>query len=179
MSFTLPCRVAVILVSACIPGSGAAAQTVRDVTPPGVTRVQRDGNQPNVVRQSIGRALVRSDGALSTQGGAFRLFGVKLPPARQICRTASGARWACGARALGALRGFIDDQAIACSPEEKTQDMPVRVCWLNGVNLSLWLLEQGWGDADNADLPREYREALASAKARRLGLWSESVPGSR
>jgi len=167
---------AICVGSACLPPFDAALpQPIRDVTPAGVTRVYREENKRNLPEtgEKPGTVRVQNDGTLETPNGPIRLYGVKLPALREFCRTGNGARWTCGVRATGALRGFIDAQPVACEPPKSPQEASVRVCWVGGTNIALWLLQQGWADIADGQIGKEYRDALATAKARGVGLWSE------
>jgi endonuclease YncB( thermonuclease family) len=158
-----------------VDATGTFAQPIRDVTPQGVTKIYREDNPRNFREPGEKLEPVRvQDGAtLATPKGPIRLYGVKLPAPREICRTESGARWACGARAIGALRNLIDTRPIECEPPRNTNDAPIRICWVGGTNLSLWLLEQGWANLTTVEIEKEYRDALSSAKRKRVGLWAE------
>ena len=48
-----------------------------------------------------------------------------------------------------------------------------RVRWIGDTNISAWLLEQGWANVEKAEIDGVYLAALARAKAKRVGLWSD------
>jgi endonuclease YncB( thermonuclease family) len=155
----------------------ARAKDVRDVTPPGVTRIYRSGaDTARLAREAgeiFGPIRVEADGTLRAPNAAITLYGLRIPHQRELCRSTSGARWTCGSRAIAALRNLIGDEPIACITKPDTQDGRVKVCWRGQTDISMWMLEEGWADIGSPAIEREYRDALALAKARKAGLWSD------
>ena len=60
-------------------------------------------------------AVRTSDSAtFSTQEGAFRLANIERTPPDEICKEASGMRWACGLRRRMALRSKLAGRVFRC-----------------------------------------------------------------
>jgi endonuclease YncB( thermonuclease family) len=155
-----------ILLHATLGVTDAFAQTanpVRDVTPPGVTRVFRsaDARTPVDELHRFARARLDPKGVLWTENQKLDLHGVVLPDPKRICAAPTGARWMCGQRALGALRTVVQDGPIAC---RKIAD------------LALWMLAEGHAEIAPGITDRSYVEAAGTAKMRRIGLWSNGGP---
>jgi endonuclease YncB( thermonuclease family) len=176
--------VGVLLLSLGVPGNlGAVAAArapaaVRDVTPPGVLRVYRSKQEPDFLPDGAKRyanVRVGEDAVLQTAEGRLRLYAITLPARRKICRTATGARWACGQRALMALRNLLDEQVVACVTKD-TATVPTSVCRVQNMDVSAWMLREGWADLAEGVRDKIYVEAQSAAQARKAGLWSLDPP---
>lgn len=119
------------------------------------------------------------------EGRAYRLAGVKPADRARICRTETGARWACGLRATTALSGWIAGRLVACrvlgpvpSAEPAASHRPTPVparCELDRTSLAVRLVAEGWAEPVAADDP-ELGPALAAARKARRGLWADQPP---
>ncbi len=155
-----------------------APAAVRDVTPPGVLRVYRSKEEPDFLPDGARRyanVRVGEDAVLQTAEGRLKLYAISLPPRRKICQTPIGARWACGQRALMALRSLLEGQVIACVTREPAA-VPVSVCRVQNMDVSTWMLREGWAELARGVQDRIYVEAQSVARARKAGLWSIDPP---
>ena len=163
--------------------------SVRDITIPGLTRVERTGPPmrmesledsdaaPDRVRR-YPRVLVTHAGRFTAGEARVRLYGIAAPELDQTCRSVSGESWACGQRAAAALRALIRSRAVECEPKAEADREILGICLVGRTDLSAWLLRQGWAElADGVGEPA-YAEALTAAKHEKLGLWSERPDGS-
>ncbi len=76
-------------------------------------------------------------------GTLVSLFGVHAPAIAQSC-VADGADWPCGTRARAAVTELIADDELRCQiVDAYTSPMSV-VCALGELNLSKWLVANGW-----------------------------------
>lgn len=123
------------------------------------------------------------------EGRAYRLAGVRPADRARICRTETGARWACGLRATTALSGWIAGRLLACrvlgpvppadpvagsSQPHRPTPVPAR-CELDRTSLAVRLVAEGWAEPLAADDP-ELAPALAAARRDRRGLWADHAP---
>ena len=168
----------------CPPLSALAQETtareraVRDVTPPGVTRVYRsEGDIPQVVdpvpegAKRVARARVQRDGAIVGDGLSIRLHGIAALDPDRICQGALGERWACGRRAFIALYNRVNEQDIACQMVQA--DAGAAKCWVDKVELSAWLLGNGLAELAPGVTEPRLRAAEEAARKAKLGIWSD------
>src|SRR3954470_4135387 len=89
------------------PAARAQERAVRDVTPPGVSRVFRstlavpDPEPPSTPQEPqpprmLDNIRPQTDGSLRSGALVFHLAGVQVPPTHRLCTTSAGARWTCG-----------------------------------------------------------------------------------
>jgi endonuclease YncB( thermonuclease family) len=171
------------LLHATLGVTDAFAQTanpVRDITPPGVTRVFRsaDARTPIDELHRFARARLDPKGVLWTENQKLDLHGVVLPDPKRICAAPTGPRWMCGQRALGALRTVVQDGPIACRKiADLNGDSATWRCQAGGIaDLALWMLAEGHAEIAPGITERSYVEAAGTAKMRRIGLWSDGSP---
>jgi endonuclease YncB( thermonuclease family) len=163
-------------------------RTVRDVTPPGVTRAYRSerdirSGQPDPVPEGarlLERARVDHDGTILGGGIAIRLHGVAALEPDRICRSPSGARWACGRRAFVAFYNLVNQQTIACKFAESDGQKGTATCWVGGTELSGWLLRNGLAELAPAGAAEpQLRAAEEAARKAKLGIWAEQPTDTR
>jgi len=167
------------IADATTTGALDARQNVRDVTPPGVTRVYMTAaatatakGKPTTSMQ-IEQAGVKPSGLITWDGGNLQLHGVAFPDARRICVSASGERWPCGRRAFIALHNKIATQTLHCEPRAAS-DPPTATCFIGDTNLSLWLLSEGFGRVAPDVSDKELIAAEAAAKKAKAGIWADA-----
>jgi endonuclease YncB( thermonuclease family) len=120
----------------------------------------------------VGIASVIDGDTLEIHGQRIRFHGVDAPESRQICQL-DGKPWRCGTAAANALADWIGQRTVSC--EDRGQDRYKRViasCTVDGVNIEVWLVENGWA----LDYVK-YSEGLYSsqqedAKRQRRGIWA-------
>jgi endonuclease YncB( thermonuclease family) len=120
------------------------------------------------------RVKVRDGGTLHAGGVVIRLAEIEAREADGRCTDKNGKDWACGSAARVALAKFIRYRAISCGlPDNGEQTDYVARCTVGGVDLSVWMVGQGWAkpkpDADEA-----LADAADAAKVARLGIWRAS-----
>jgi endonuclease YncB( thermonuclease family) len=50
------------------------------------------------------------------------------------------------------------------------------VCWVGDIDVTQWLLSQGWAELAEGVTDESYVEAAASARRRKVGIWSDGPP---
>ena len=153
---------------------------VRDVTPPGVIRVYRPDasfeRAEEIVPAGATRivhARVNLDGTIAGEGAKIRLYGIANPDPEKICVAASGTRWACGRRAFVAFYNLVNQKDLACQLIDPPEQVPLANCWVDKVELSIWLLKNGLAELAPGVAKPELRAALEAAQNRKLGIWSD------
>src|ERR1700738_477288 len=137
--------VLVIAVALAFLGSavaGGVKPPIRDVTPSDVIRVYRDAEAKSISKDAtwLTKVSLDSNGNLLANGQVMKLYAVAIPERRKICKSAQGERWACGQQSFLALRNLIGPGPVAC---EFKGGGNLAVCWVEGVDISRWLLEEG------------------------------------
>jgi endonuclease YncB( thermonuclease family) len=120
------------------------------------------------------RVKVRDGGTLQAGGVVIRLAEIEAREADGRCTDKNGKDWACGSAARVALAKFIRYRAISCGlPDDGEQTDYVARCSVGGVDLSEWMVRQGWAKPKpNAD--KVLADAADAAKLARLGIWRAS-----
>ena len=139
--------------------------------------------------------VIESAGTIDARTHHMRLAHIAAPDAERICRRADGSEWPCGKRARTALRRLVRRRALECLDVETetatatatataqapsaepapAEPAPPREanCAVAGIDLSRWLVEQGWAIPDKG-APKEWDELHAHARREGLGLFSPS-----
>lgn len=121
--------------------------------------------------------VVDSAGVIDVRSHKIHLDHIKPPSADLECTTASGVAWPCGRRARTAMRRLVRRRTIECLDEEieQTDDGEVRiaVCTVGGLDMSRWLVEQGWA-VPTDDAPDDYRTAHLTAQNLQRGLFNNN-----
>lgn len=92
----------------------------------------------------IGRASIIDGDTIEIRGQRIRLWGVDAPESAQIC-TRDGKPWQCGRDAALVLSGWVGTRTVEC--QERDRDRYRRIvalCRVGGVDVSAWLVENGW-----------------------------------
>lgn len=120
----------------------------------------------------IGVASIVDGDTLDIHGQRIRLHGVDAPESRQTCHL-DGKPWRCGVAAANALSDFTSRRTVSC--ESVGRDRYKRVvarCYVDGVELGMWLVESGWAlDYDRYSKGR-YSNAQKSAEKDKRGIWA-------
>lgn len=98
-----------------------------------------------------------------------------LIPRNRICFGVGGTRWACGQRALMAVRALLDGKPISCNFKHNTQP-PKAVCSIENSNVAEFLLSEGWAELAVGITEKVYMEASESAKSKGAGIWADGPP---
>jgi endonuclease YncB( thermonuclease family) len=123
------------------------------------------------------RVVVRDAGTLEAKGVVITLDGIKAHEADDQCKDAKGRAWACGARARTALTRLIRGRAVSCkvpSSSKQTssgkQTSLTARCSVGGVDLSVWMLSQGWAQPAAQAEPK-LAAVADEARKKKVGLW--------
>lgn len=119
-----------------------------------------------------GQASVIDGDSIEIEGRRIRLHGIDAPDGRQSCKDAAGKSYPCGQRAASALADKITSRTIRCNPKSTdSSGSKVAVCWLDNVNLNIWMVSQGWAIADRSGSANYMPWENEARKAKR-GLWA-------
>jgi endonuclease YncB( thermonuclease family) len=120
------------------------------------------------------RVKVRDGGTLEDNGVVIRLAEIEAREADGRCTDQNGKDWACGSAARLALAKFIRYRAVSCGfPDSGEQTDYVARCSVSGVDLSVWMVGQGWAKP-KPDADKVLADAADAAKGARLGIWRAS-----
>jgi endonuclease YncB( thermonuclease family) len=158
--------------------SVAQPAAVRDVTPPGMTRVHRSGDSQATAERGVAFARVRV-----TDTGALRLSpdylvtlqGIILPPRGKLCIAPSGARWTCGQRSHLFMRSIVENSELHCSFLDPPQNTRA-TCKIASEDVAVRMLSHGWAELSADESEKTYRAAQEEARKKKHGLWSSDVP---
>lgn len=133
----------------------------------------------SVVRYKVHRSPVRDDNIglnvvkLDSEDEVrIELPGLEVISFNTICRTASGARTACGSRARIQLVNKVARREISCrfltTPETGAQ---LQSCEVGGADLGEWLVSNGIGRPTGGS---KYSVALREARVAERGMWADA-----
>lgn len=127
-----------------------------------------------VTEQIAGGARIVDGDTVKIGTVRVRLSGIDAPEHRQFCRKPNGEKWPCGQAATDALQAKIGGHPITCSPRDTDRyGRTVAVCYLDGVDLNAWMVENGWAVAYR-QFSGDYVGAEEKASAAHVGIWSGS-----
>lgn len=134
-------------------------------------------NAPARAETLTGRAGVIDGETLEIRGTRIRLSGIDVPESDQVCESTDDGRYRCGQRAVAALDQLLEESIVTCVGRERDPlGRIVAVCSVGPVDLSLWLIRNGFARTPLASNAR-YRRAQDEARAARRGIWSEGGAG--
>jgi endonuclease YncB( thermonuclease family) len=117
------------------------------------------------------RVKVRDGGTLEDNGVVIRLAEIEAREANGRCTDKNGKDWGCGSAARVALTRFIRYRAVSCElPESGAKTDYVARCTVGGVDLSVWMVRQGWAKP-KPDADKALADAADAAKVAQLGIW--------
>lgn len=102
----------------------------------------------------------------------IRLMYIDAPEYQQLCYDFRGFEYDCGEASKEALKKIIDGRKVHC--DKKMKDIYKRdlsICYVDGTNINLEMIKQGWAITYRAKKNSEYIEAERKAKEEGLGLW--------
>lgn len=117
-------------------------------------------------------AKVSDDGALYADGKRLTPAGIVSVPANTLCESPTDGKWACGTRAYVALRNFIHNKEIRCEILAERTGAALARCHRERMNLSLWLLSEGWALYDSSTPDEALFKAAEDARKRGRGIWA-------
>ena len=124
---------------------------------------------------TLSRPVVLSSVRMKGRKWTVSLADLDAPDAKEICKTASGGRWHCGAQARTALARLILRRRVECDVVARVSDEELSGrCKIGTTDINSWVVRQGWakpvtGAADDGP----YRKARDAARDARLGLWRQ------
>lgn len=127
--------------------------------------------KPRLKPQRFYRVVVRDGGTIEAGDTVIALGGIKARAADATCKDAAGKTWACGAGARLALMRLIRGRAVSCEvPVSGSAKTVTARCSLAGIDLSAWMVAQGWAEpATQAD--SKLAEAADEARKKKVGIW--------
>ncbi len=164
-----------------LPAASETAPALRDVTPPGMTRVFRSEESHELAPENVRRfsnVHVDNNGLLDADGVRLQIYGIVLPPRGKICKSAAGVRSACGQRALIVLRNLVGGRSIACEIKDASNPA-IAACKIEGIDIAVSLLEGGWANLAMGVADKNYVAAVSAARARKLGIWADEARSPR
>lgn len=125
--------------------------------------------------ERLPRPVISAAGLVVAGKREIRLAGIQAPGPEQTCGDSASA-WPCGRMARAAMRRFVRGRALECEVPAGADAIPDPArCLVAGVDLSEWLVAQGWASANG---PR-YGAQESAARDSKRGLWATSRPGAR
>jgi endonuclease YncB( thermonuclease family) len=119
-------------------------------------------------------ALADDVDTLTVDGKRYRLDGIDAPESDQSCLDRDGRLYACSQAAGAALQKFIAGRTVFCTdvgPDRKDTERHVGQCFVDGVDLNHWLVENGWAVSLEPYAKGRFKTDEDAAKAGRSGLW--------
>ncbi|MBT4938499.1 MAG: thermonuclease family protein [Rhodospirillaceae bacterium] len=100
----------------------------------------------------------------------IRLHGIDAPETKQTC-TAGGKEWRCGWEATNALANIVGRHWVACTKRDIDRyGRIVAVCRAGPINLSAWMVVNGWAVAYRR-YSKDYVRDEEAARVAGKGLW--------
>ena len=118
------------------------------------------------------RVRVALDGTLQAGKRTFHLYGAEIPGREYTCTYRNGQRWACGLRSYVALLNVIGTDPIECGPRNALKP-DVVICHRDNIDLSEWMLKNGWARLANGVADERYVKAAKAASDAKIGMWTE------
>lgn len=150
----------------------------RDVSRSKAIRTQRLRIPVDFLKQEavrFERVRIGTNGSIVADGHDLSLYGANPLRRERICTSEEGARWACGQRAILALRLLLEGKPISCRFMHVTMP-PKAICWFGDIDITLFLLSQGWAEVAEDVTEAPYLEALATAQSKKVGIWGNGSP---
>ncbi len=117
------------------------------------------------------RVVVRDGGTIEASDVVITLDGITPRAADGRCKDAKGRSWDCGAQARVALMRLIRGRAVTCAvPASGSQKSLTARCSVVGIDLSSWMVEQGWAEPAPQAEPK-LATAADAARKKKIGLW--------
>jgi endonuclease YncB( thermonuclease family) len=119
------------------------------------------------------RPVAPAAGEIEAGGYTIRLAGIKVTPADRTCSDEAGRAWPCGAMARTAFRAWLRGRAAACDVPSRPIEITTH-CSLDGEDMALWLIRNGWAESDGG----QYGDAETEAKRGKRGMFGASPIGT-
>jgi endonuclease YncB( thermonuclease family) len=117
-----------------------------------------------------GTAIVLDGDSIEIRGQRINLYGIDAPEPGQSCERL-GASYPCGREATRALARGIGQDVVTCRQKHLNQRrQPVAVCKAGGVDISAWMVRQGWA-VPHPKFGTAYKDEADAARKYRRGVW--------
>lgn len=117
------------------------------------------------------RVIVRDGDTIEADGVVITLGGIKARDTDEKCKDGTGRTWPCGVQARTALTRLIHGRAVACAvPGSGQQKALTTRCKVGRIDLSIWMVTQGWAEPTPPKDPR-LADAAQAAQKKKLGIW--------
>ena len=125
----------------------------------------------------MGKPEIVDGDTIKVSGETVRLKGIDAPEKKQECKDSTGKNYSCGVVATEALKAKIGNNPVVCKGKGKDYyERPIRTCYLNGLDLNAWMIQQGHALAFRKYSKKYVPEEEEARKAKR-GIWAgEFVP---
>lgn len=123
----------------------------------------------------VGPPTVLDAQTVKVRGHKIRLWGIEAPSADHACGEATGERWPCGREAASALKAWIHGRSLNCSPRGRFQGETVMLCRISGMDVSEWMVREGWAVDCPEQSDGQYGDSERSAAKGRRGLHRAGV----
>jgi hypothetical protein len=98
----------------------------------------------------LANPLAERAGVLAFGNRMLQLTGIAPTDPSRICTGPNGKEWPCGTVARTAFRSFLRGRDVTCDlPDEAWKGMLTTQCRYVRVDLSQWLVQNGWAEAAN------------------------------
>ena len=123
------------------------------------------------------RIDVVAPGIIKSASTLIRLADIDPIPVKRICKDTKGKKWPCGQLAKTEFRQFVRRRPIECNPlpegtDTSKQGELVLRCKIGSIDMSAWLVANGWADPAGGD----FEEELKLAKSKQRGKWNPVSP---
>lgn len=137
------------------------------------------GVKPERATKRYFRVKVRDGGTIEAGKLVITLKGIEPQAAKAKCQDADGKSWPCGTMARAALARLIHGRAVVCTSPPSPEAIAFAArCRAGGVELSAWMVRQGWA-RPAVDAEPALAQAHEAAKSAKLGLWRSGAPAGR
>ncbi|MEZ2131138.1 MULTISPECIES: thermonuclease family protein [unclassified Sinorhizobium] len=121
------------------------------------------------------RPVAEQAGILSFGDKRVQLAGIVPTATDQTCKGANGREWPCGMVAKTALRLFLRQRTVNCGMDsDDWQGTATAECRIGSQDISTWLIENGWAEAEAGS---SLVAASEKAKQAKLGLYGDDPRG--
>lgn len=117
-----------------------------------------------------GTAIALDGDSIEIGGQRINLYGIDAPEPEQRCERL-GTSYACGQEAAKVLSQGIGQDTVTCRQKHLNQrKQPVAICKIGDVDISQWMVRQGWAVA-HPKFGKAYKDTEAVARKYRRGIW--------
>lgn len=155
-----------------------AAQAAPPATPGPAGKEPASGShaagEPKTVE--LQRPIAEQAGILSSGDKRVQLAGIVPTATDRTCKGTNGREWPCGMVAKTALRLFLRKRTVNCAMEgEDWRGTATAPCRIGSQDISTWLVENGWAEAEAGS---SLAAASEKAKQTKLGLYGADPRGA-